>query len=381
MKMKWIVIACLSVLAAICALAIPGLQHVWQAFRPQPEVALDRAMRAKTIESLVTKLNDHYVFPDQARKVEAILRQREQDGRYDRIRNGYRLAQQLTTDIRGVVKDQHMQVRYAPKMVMPDEEDGPAPTSQAQWEQQHNFITRMIIRHTATRGVVRVDRVDDNIGYLKISRFPDAFLMADKFAAAMNELADTDGLILDLRRNGGGDPQSVALLVSYFVDQRTRLNDIWDRDTGNTTQHWTQDKLDGKRYGGKKPVLILVGPETASAGEDFAYTMQALRRATVIGERTWGGAHPASPHRLGGHFYAVIPSQRSISPITGANWEGTGVIPDIRMAPDKALTAARKLMQRRLHEAAPLAAARQDVLSTTPPNESTRLISSDRSLR
>ena len=114
-------------------------------------------------------------------------------------------------------------------------------------------------------------------------------------------------------------------------------------------RRWTHDKLDGERYGGRKPVLILAGPETASAGEDFAYTMQALKRATVIGERTWGGAHPASPHRIGAHFYAVIPSQRSISPITGTNWEGVGVTPDI-LAPDDALGAARKLMQRRLHE-------------------------------
>ena len=68
---------------------------------------------------------------------------------------------------------------------------------------------------------------------------------------------------------------------------------IWDRTTGNTTQYWTQDKLDGKRYGGNKPVLILASPGTASAGEDFAYTMQALNRATVISEPIWGGAHPA----------------------------------------------------------------------------------------
>jgi len=233
-------------------------------------------------------------------------------------------------------------------MVLPDEADGPAPASQAEWEQRNNFVKRLIMRHTATRGMVRVGHLGANIGYLKISGFPDAFLMAEKYAAAMNQLADTDGLIVDLRRNRGGDPKSVVLLVSYFVDHRTRLNDIWDRETGNTIQHWTEDKLDGKRYGGKKPVLILVGPDTLSAGEDFAYTMQSLKRATVVGERTWGGAHPASPHRIGGHFYAVIPSQRSISPITGTNWEGVGVTPDIIAAPDNALAAAKKLMQRLL---------------------------------
>jgi C-terminal processing protease CtpA/Prc len=111
------------------------------------------------------------------------------------------------------------------------------------------------------------------------------------------------------------------------------------------------------RYGGKKPVFILAGPGTMSAGEDFAYTMQALKRATVIGERTWGGAHPARPYRLGEHFFAVIPSRRTISPITHTNWEGVGVTPDIAAAPDKALAVAKDLLQRRLQGSAPLVAA------------------------
>ncbi|MEX0144004.1 peptidase S41, partial [Massilia sp. LMS1-1-1.1] len=84
-------------------------------------------------------------------------------------------------------------------------------------------------------------------------------------------------------------------LISYLVDGRTRLNDIWERATGITTQYWTQDKLDGKRYGGKKPILILTGPDTKSAAESFAYQMQALKRAKVIGERTWGGANASRP--------------------------------------------------------------------------------------
>ncbi len=202
-----------------------------------------------------------------------------------------------------------------------------------------------------------VDHLGSSVGYLKISGFPPHFLVAGKYASAMDRLADTDGLIVDLRENGGGGPDSVALLVSYFVDGRTRLNDILTRNTGTATQHWTVDKLDGKRYGGRKPVVILAGPGTMSAGEDFAYTMQALKRATVIGERTWGGAHPARPYRLGDHFFAVIPDARSISPITRANWEGVGVIPDIAAKPDRALAVAKEHLQRRLHGPAPLAAA------------------------
>jgi C-terminal processing protease CtpA/Prc len=121
-------------------------------------------------------------------------------------------------------------------------------------------------------------------------------------------------------------------------------------------QFWTAGKLAGKRYGGKKPVVILAGPRTRSAGEDFTYTMQALKRATVIGERTWGGAHPTMPWRLGDHFYAMIPSARSINPITHANWEGTGVIPDVAARPAEALAVAKALLQRRSGTAVALGA-------------------------
>lgn len=356
MKKKWVVLPSLLALAIIGAVAAMPV-HFRERFGPRPEVVMDRTMRLKVIDTLASELNDHYVFPDKAKAIGVVLHQRQQEGEYDGIRTGRRLARQLTADLHGVARDLHMKVRFAPDVIEPDEANGPAPASRAEWEQRYNFVTRLVQRHMATRRAVRVGRLGANIGYLKISRFPPDFLIAGKFGAAMDKLADTDGLILDLRHNGGGDPQSVALLISYLVDRRTRLNDIWDRETGVTTQQWTLDQLDGKRYGGRKPVLILVGPETMSAGEDFAYTMQALQRATVVGERTWSGAHPTSLHRIGEHFFAMIPGRRTVSPITHTNWEGVGVIPDIAATPDSALAVARRLMQRRLHGTAPLVAA------------------------
>jgi C-terminal processing protease CtpA/Prc len=314
-------------------------------------------MRVEAVDTLVAKLNDHYVFPDKAKQIEAVLRQRQQAGKFDGMTDGEQLAKQLTDDLHGVAHDLHMKVVFSPELVPPDDAVGPPPASQAEWEQRNNFVMRLIMRRMANLRVEQVDHLSRNIGYLKVSGFPPAFLVAEKYAAAMDKLADTDGLIVDLRDNRGGGPQSVALLISYFVDQRTRLNDIWDRDSGTTTQQWTEDKLEGKRYGGKKPVVILAGPGTMSAGEDFTYTMQALKRATVIGERTWGGAHPARPYRLGDHFFAVIPARRSISPITHTNWEGVGVTPDIAATPNNALAEAKDLLQRRLHGTAPLVAA------------------------
>jgi hypothetical protein len=349
MKKKWIVIPSLLVLTVAGAVATMPM-------RPRPKVVVDRAMRSEAIDTLVTQLSEHYVFPDKAKEVAAVLRQHQREGKYEGITDGERLADQLTEDINAVAHDRHMAVNFDPGTVPTEDPMGPPPTSREDWERRAPLPMRLSVRFS-NLGVEAVDHVSPKVGYLKIVGFAPHFLVADKYAAAMDKLADTDGLIIDLRDNRGGGPDSVALLVSYFVDQRTRLNDIWDRDTDITTQQWTVDKLDGKRYGGKKPVVILAGPGTMSAGEDFAYTMQALKRATVIGAPTWGGAHPTHLYRLGEHFSAWIPNRRTISPITHANWEGGGVVPDVAAKPDDALAVAKDLLQRRLQAAAPQVAA------------------------
>jgi hypothetical protein len=338
MKKKWIAVPYLLLLTTIGAYAAPELQ---------PRIAVDSAMRLQAIDTLVAKIKDHYVFPDKAKQIETVLRQRQREGKYDGITDGEQLAKQLTDDIAGLVHDQHMVVRFDPGLVPPDREVGPPPASRAEWEKMVPLEVRQRV-YASSLGVEKVDHLSPRIGYLELSSFGPPFLLAEKYAAAMDKLADTDGLIVDLRKNRGGGADGVALLVSYFVDGRTRLNDMWDRDTGLTTQQWTVDKLDGKRYAGKKPVLILTSAGTMSAGEDFAYTMQALKRATVVGERTWGGAHPARPFRLGDHFFAVIPGARPVNPITHTNWEGVGVVPDIAATPDKALAMAKDLLQKQL---------------------------------
>jgi hypothetical protein len=353
MKKKWLFIPLGLVVTLIgVAATMPIWRPVWEEHRPRPKVAVDAAMRGEAIASLVAGLNKYYVFPEKAKQIEALLRQRQKEGAYDGIGDGKQFAATLQADLASVAHDLHMRVRFNPERLPPQP---PLPsmarlaTMNAPPEDSNvamRWLDR-IRRSMATFGVEKVDHLTPKIGYLEISGFPPPFLTAEKYAAAMDKLADTDALIIDVRDNHGGTPVSVALLISYFVDQPTHLNDIWERASGETVEFWTKDKLDGKRYGDRRPVVILAGPDTKSAGEDFTYTMQALKRATVVGERTWGGAHPTMPWRLGDHFYAMIPSARSISPITHGNWEGTGVIPDVAAPPAKALEVAQELLRRR----------------------------------
>jgi C-terminal processing protease CtpA/Prc len=157
----------------------------------------------------------------------------------------------------------------------------------------------------------------------------------------MNFLADSDALILDVRDNHGGAPRMVALICSYLFEDSTYLGDIYDRQQNTTEQSWTVPYLPGKRFSGK-PVYVLTSRRTFSAAEEFSYDLKNLKRATLIGENTGGGAHTVAPHRLDDHFYIMVPFGRFVSAITKTDWEGTGVEPDIKIAAADALDEALK---------------------------------------
>jgi C-terminal processing protease CtpA/Prc len=184
-------------------------------------------------------------------------------------------------------------------------------------------------RYQAHFGVDEVTQSDAGIGYLQLNGFFRPYLSAEKYAAAMDRLAGSSALIIDLRKNSGGSPDSVALLASYFFDQPTHLSDIVAPRSGARQAMWTRKDIDGRPYGSSRPVYILTSHATFSAAEDFAYAMQTRKRAVVVGEVTRGGAHPQAPFRLHAHFIAHIPVRESVSPLTHSNWEGVGVQPDI----------------------------------------------------
>ena len=314
---------------------IPSPKDLARRGPPQKDMVIDQKMRSQVLDSVIAALNGAYIVPDKAKAMEAELRDRQKHGDYDKITSAQEFASTLTDDLQRVTHDRHIDVGYSGDVIpvaAPGADPDAMTPEQVQEMIQHNY------------GFEAVRRLNFNIGYLDLREFAPADQVAGRFAAAMTLLGDTDALIIDLRRNNGGDPKTVALLASYLFDTRTRLNDIYDRPTNHTEQGWTQDQLAGPKYGGKRKVFLLISHDTFSAGEDFAYAMKNLKRATLVGESTGGGAHPGSAVRLNDHFGAIVPSGRSISPITHTDWEGVGVIPDVAVDADDAMGRAEAMI-------------------------------------
>lgn len=304
---------------------------------PQPDMAVDGAMRQRIVGTLAADLERYYVFPDKAKRYAAMLRTKQQQGAYDAVSSAEQLARRLTADLQAVSEDRHLEVQYSAEVLPPERTDAePSAAEKAQL---------LAIGRRLNFGVETVGRLPFNIGYVDLRAFMPPDQVRSKYAAMMTLLGDTRALIIDLRKNDGGDPEAVALLASYLFDTPTRLNDIYSRVDDRTHPMWTRARLDGPRYGAAREVYVLTSGKTFSGGEDFSYALKNLKRATLVGERTGGGAHPGMPHMLTEHFAVFIPFGRSISPITHTDWEGTGVIPDVAVPADKALaTAQRRLL-------------------------------------
>ena len=301
-------------------------------FAQQQDMTIDSSMKDQVISNLVKNLNTSYVFPKIAKQIQTSLQSKKKQSEYTKITSGLKFAEKLTKDLYEISKDKHLRIRFSYSK-LPVRKAVSRPTK----EEVENRLRQMSDRNY---GFEKVERLDGNIGYIELRGFMSRRQGKETVAAAMNFVANTDALIFDLRRNGGGSPNMVALICSYlFGDEKVHLNDLYFRPADQTQEFWTTPKVQGKKYLGKD-VYILTSKRTFSAAEEFSYNLRNLKRATIVGETTGGGAHPGGTFRLSGHFGAFISTGRAISPITKTNWEGVGVKPHIAVSKEKALKTA-----------------------------------------
>jgi retinol-binding protein 3 len=299
---------------------------------------IDAATRTRVIDGAIAQLNQTYVFPEVAKKMEEAVRARQKRGEYDEITDGSTLAAKLTDNFQEVSHDQHLRVNYDP-MKIPERADDakPSPEDMARFREQMEKMNC---------GFKKAEHLGGNVGYVKFNMFGDPETCGPTAIAAMNFLANVDAIIFDLRENGGGDPKMVALISTYLFAEPTHLNDLWQRKDNTTQQYWTLPYVPGKRLDGK-PVYVLTSKQTFSGAEEFCYNLKNLKRATLVGETTGGGAHPVSGHRIDEHFIIGVPFARAINPISKTNWEGTGVEPDVKVSAAEALTMAERMAHER----------------------------------
>jgi len=308
---------------------------------------IDAATRAKVIDGAVAALNDIYVFPETAKKMEEAVRAHQQKGDYDAISDGDDFAKRLTDDFQAISHDKHLRVMFSPAALPDFDNQKPDPKRDAEERKEMERVNC---------GFKKAEILEGNIGYLKFDFFADPGVCGPTVVAAMNFLANADAVIFDLRENGGGDPKMVAFVSSYLFAERTHLNDLWTRKGDVTEQYWTDPYVPGKRLDGK-PAFVLTSKNTFSGGEEFTNNLKVLKRATIVGETSGGGAHPVRGHRITEHFGIGVPFARAINPVNHTNWEGTGVEPDVKVAATDALSTAEKLAGEKAHPAKSSSAA------------------------
>lgn len=322
---------------AVCACALALLQATAaEAATATLAEPMDAAACTAVVKAAIREISARYVFPDVAATAATMLGDKLDAHAYDGIGDPARFAQQLTDDLRAVTRDLHIRVRYSASPLPPPGADDATPSPEQSAADLRDGEARNF-------GVERVERRPLNVGYIDLRAFDDLGPAASAITAAMTLVAHTDALIVDLRNNGGGDPATVAFMSSYLFDRRTHLNSLYWREGDRTEQFWTHDWVPGPRYGQSKPVYVLTSSATFSGAEEFSYNLKNLKRATIVGETTGGGANPGDRRQLSPHFDLFVPSGRAISPVTHTNWEGTGVAPDVNVPAADALRTAEVL--------------------------------------
>ncbi|MFJ7907143.1 S41 family peptidase [Kitasatospora sp. NPDC096204] len=292
-------------------------------------------LQSAEITGIVTEVSrlttELYVFPEVGKRIAGRLAEALSQGRYHRAEDAETLGRLVTEDLRSVNADGHLRLKFHPHPIPADKEDGAVLAE----------LTRAA--DLSLGGVPRIERLAGGVALLKLA--PILFpldMTGGSLDAALALVARAEALILDLRECVGGHPYTTAHICGHLFDEPTHLNTLYDREEDAEQQFWSPAQVPGPRFGGSKPLYVLISGATFSGGEELAYDLQQRGRAVVVGEVSGGGANPRRGFTLHPHLEATIPTARSINPVSGGNWEGTGVIPDTATDPALAHEVAHR---------------------------------------
>lgn len=293
---------------------------------------IDAPTRLHVIDEIARKLNDSYVVADTAERMSQALERNEKDGNYDDVTNGWLFANRLTKDLRAISHDKHLVIGFGPIA-------GGQPV-RGPYSLEPDMAAS---QYSANCGFERSEVLPGGIGYVKIDRFVDPNMCRSKAVEVLMSLDGAKTLIFDLRDAIGGNTGMVTLILRQLFDGPPKVSSLHSRL--GVRELRLGERVPGLTFD-RTPVYILTSSRTFSGAEWFAYDLQALNRATIVGEKTGGGAHSARPEPIDERFQIYLPWAQAVNPITGTNWEGTGVKPDIPVPAADALGEATKLAQR-----------------------------------
>jgi hypothetical protein len=308
----------IPVFLTLVLLTTPALSEVLIR-KSDADRAIEAQERTEVLNALVKALRAEYLYPDVGEKMAQAIEARELKKGYDTVTTGNALAEILTRQVQEISHDKHLRINHStgvlPRPHRPSEDEL---ARQRELERRENYRFD------------KAEHLPGNVGLLSFRGFLVGQEAFDKAVAAMNFLADTDALIIDLRQNGGGAPDMVTLITSYLFQRPTHINDMYTRsEPDKLTQRWTMPYVPGKSFGQEKPVYILTSNRTFSAAEEFTFNLKTAKRAMTVGETTGGGAHFGGSLRLSDHFMMNMPRGETRAPWTKVTWEGVGIAPDL----------------------------------------------------
>lgn len=283
---------------------------------------------SEVIARLCGLMEAHYLDETVAARVNGMLRAELASGAFTEVRDERALAIAVSERTVAASGDLHLRLRFSRAVLPPDHivpESGRDPAEAA----------------ATGYGFARAS-IENDVGYLDVTGFWPLSMAREAGVAAMHAVAPARSLVIDLRSSAGGEPDMVSFLASYLFDERTKLSGLYFPADDRTIEWWTDPDVPPPCFGGAKPIYVLIGPDTISAAEAFAYDLQQAGRATLIGTPTAGAANFDYRYRVTDHLMFSVPSGYPVNPVSNSNWEGAGVVPDVEA--ENALGVAQQLL-------------------------------------